>query len=63
MTPQLVITIVSVFLGFILFTASFAAFMYKKSPAVVWTLFGVAIVCMTIVPVMLAVFHAALTPS
>lgn len=60
MTPEVTTTIVSVFIGFFLFTCSFAAYMYKKSPKVVWTLFGLAIVCMTIIPVIVGVFWATL---
>ena len=40
MTPQVTLTIISVFIGFFLFTASFASFMYKKPAKVTWTLFG-----------------------
>ncbi|MGV0384220.1 hypothetical protein ACUY2T_05655 [Corynebacterium sp. 22_2729] len=53
------ITMASVFTGFLFFGGSFASFMYGKSKKQVWTLFCIAIVFLTIVPVSLAVFVAA----
>lgn len=60
MTPQVTVTIVSVFIGFFLFTASFASFMYKKPATVTWWLFGIAVFFITVVPVTVAVFWATL---
>lgn len=45
----------SVFLGFLFFGGSYAAFMYKKSKALVWSLFTIAILLITLIPVILAV--------
>lgn len=55
-TTVLIITMASVFLGFLFFGGAFASFMYKKSQALIWTLFAIAIVLITIVPVTIAVF-------
>lgn len=46
----------SVFIGFLFFGGAFASFMYKKSNAQIWTLFSIAIVLITIIPVTIAVF-------
>ncbi|MEJ4113079.1 hypothetical protein ACGE24_06890 [Corynebacterium kroppenstedtii] len=60
MTPQVIVTIVSVFVGFFLFTASFASFMYKKPAVLTWGLFVVAVFFITVVPVTVAIFWATL---
>ncbi len=52
----LLITMASVFIGFLFFGGAFASFMYKKSNAQIWTLFSIAIVLITIIPVTIAVF-------
>ncbi|MBP3088222.1 hypothetical protein EML15_03540 [Corynebacterium sp. sy017] len=52
-------TIASVFIGFLCFGSSFACFMYKKSQVLVWSLFGVAVVFIALIPVCLAVFVAS----
>lgn len=52
----LLITMASVFIGFLFFAAAFASFMYKKSNRRIWSLFTVAIVFITVVPVTIAVF-------
>lgn len=54
-----IVTMVSVFLGFVLFGASFKSFMDHRRPQVVWGLFTVAVVCITFVPVGIAVFWAS----
>lgn len=59
MSITMLLTMASVLTGFIFFGASFATFMYKKPKSVVWSLFGIAVVFLTIVPVSLAVFVAA----
>lgn len=46
----------SVFIGFLFFAAAFAGFMYKKRNSLIWTLFAVAIIFITVVPVTIAVF-------
>lgn len=54
----LLVTMASVFLGFLFFGGAFASFMYKKSNRLIWTLFSVAIVLITVIPVIIAVFWA-----
>ncbi|MBF4552595.1 hypothetical protein [Corynebacterium suicordis] len=54
----MIVTMGSVFIGFVLFGSSYAAFSYKKPRALVWGLFAVAILFLTVVPVTVAVFFA-----
>ncbi|WP_297006403.1 hypothetical protein [uncultured Corynebacterium sp.] len=54
-----IVTMVSVFIGFLLFGASFKSFMSRRRPAVIWGLFTVAVVFITLIPVGIAVFWAA----
>lgn len=54
----MILTMASVFLGFLFFGGSYAAYSYRKPKRLVWTLFSVAIVFLTIVPVALAIFVA-----
>lgn len=53
------VTMVSVFAGFLCILGAFASFMYKKPPAVTWALGGAALVLVTVIPVIIAVFYAA----
>lgn len=55
----LIVTMVSVFIGFVLFGASFKSFMDRRRPVVVWGLFTTAVVFITVVPVGIAVFWAS----
>lgn len=55
----LIVTMVSVFVGFILFGASFKSFMEQRPRSLVWGLFIAAVVFITLVPVGIAVFWAA----
>lgn len=55
-TPVMLTTMGSVFLGFLCFGGAFASFMYKKSPKLTWGLFSAAVVLVTVIPVVLAVF-------
>lgn len=55
----IIITMASVLVGFLCVGGSFASFMYGKSKKQVWTLFSLAVLFLTIVPVGLAVFVAA----
>ncbi|ALC07024.1 putative membrane protein [Corynebacterium deserti GIMN1.010] len=55
----LFITMASVFIGFLFFGGAFASFMYKKSNVQIWTLFTIAIVLITVIPVTIAVFWAS----
>lgn len=52
------VTMASVMIGFILFGSSYLAFSYRKSRVLVWSLFALAVVFMTFVPVTVAVFFA-----
>lgn len=52
-------TMTSVLIGFLFFGSAFASYMYKKSPKVTWSLFSVAVLLITVIPVFLAVFVAA----
>ncbi|WP_080792016.1 hypothetical protein [Corynebacterium pacaense] len=54
-TTVMIITMSSVFIGFLFFGGAFASFMYKKPQAQIWTLFSVAIVLITVIPVVIAV--------
>ncbi|AHW65625.1 hypothetical protein [Corynebacterium glyciniphilum] len=62
-STELLITMGSVFIGFLLFGGSFASFMAKRRPAVIWSLFGAAIVFITVVPVIVAVFWGTAGPA
>ncbi|MDN5719323.1 MAG: hypothetical protein ACTH2Y_14105 [Corynebacterium sp.] len=62
-STELLVTMGSVFIGFLLFGGSFASFMAKRRPAVVWGLFGAAIVFITLIPVLIAVFWATAGPA
>lgn len=53
----------SVLIGFLLFGGSFASFMAKRRPAVIWGLFAAAIVFITVIPVVVAVFWATAGPA
>ncbi|MDN6368890.1 hypothetical protein [Corynebacterium sp.] len=57
-SAELLITMGSVFIGFLLFGGALASFMAKKPPKQVWSLFAVAIIFITLVPVIIAVFWA-----
>ena len=54
----MIVTMSSVFIG-----GSFAGFVYKKSPRLVWTLFCTAVFFITVIPVIIAVFWATLFVS
>jgi len=55
---ELIITMVRGFVGFLLFGASFKSFMDQRPAKVVWGLFAAAVVCITLIPVVIAVFWA-----
>lgn len=55
----LIVTMVSVFIGFVLFGASFKTFSEGGARRLVWGLFTAAVVFITLVPVGIAVFWAA----
>ena len=57
---SMIVTISSVFLGFLCFGGSFASFMYKKRSVQIWGLFIAAIILITVIPVTIAVFWATL---
>lgn len=54
----LIITMVSVFIGFLVLGGSFKSFMDGRPQRLVWSLFTVAVVCITVVPVIIGVFWA-----
>ncbi|MCX2163672.1 hypothetical protein [Corynebacterium auriscanis] len=58
MSSTMWVTIGSVLIGFLFFGASFASFSMNKPRKLVWTLFAIAIVFMTIVPTTTAIFIA-----
>ncbi|MBN9644360.1 hypothetical protein JZY06_07020 [Corynebacterium sp. CCM 8862] len=55
--------VVSIGIGFFLFMGSFLSYYYKKPQKLTWTLFGVAIMFLTVIPVFLAVFAASTPPA
>ncbi|MBI8999871.1 hypothetical protein M0E87_03395 [Corynebacterium sp. CCM 9185] len=55
-----IITMASVFIGFLLFGGSYASFSYRRSPKLTWTLFTFAIFFITVIPTVIAVFWATL---
>lgn len=58
LSPVMMMTIGSVFLGFFLFTGTFASYSYKKPQALTWTLFALAVLFVTLIPVTLALIIA-----
>ncbi|MBC3186539.1 hypothetical protein H7347_08145 [Corynebacterium sp. zg-331] len=62
-TTLLLVTMGSVFAGFACILGAFASFMYKKPAALTWALGGAALVLVTIIPVLIAVFYAAGTST
>lgn len=59
MNPAVIATMLSVCIGFLLFGGSFASFMLEKDRRLVWTLFSIAILFITVIPVTLAVVVSA----
>lgn len=55
MTDVVLITMASVFVGFLCTGGAFAAFMYKKSKALVVGLLILALLLVTVIPVAIAV--------
>lgn len=55
MSDVLLITMISVFVGFLCTGGAFAGFMYKKSKALIISLLIAALILVTVVPVILAV--------
>lgn len=62
-STELLVTMASVFIGFLFFGGSFASFMAKRRPAVIWGLFATAIIFITVIPVIVAVFWATGGPA
>lgn len=58
---MMVVTMASVFTGFLLFGGAFASYMYRKPRALTIGLFVASLCLITLVPVILAVFYAATT--
>lgn len=61
MSSAMLLTMGSVFLGFLFFGGAFASYMYQKPAKLTWSLFAVAIVLITFIPVIIAVFYASTT--
>ncbi|MDK8451533.1 hypothetical protein [Corynebacterium mastitidis] len=59
----MLVTMASVFCGFLCILGAFASFMYKKPAALTWALGGAALVLVTVIPVVIAVLYAAGTNS
>lgn len=55
----MILTMASVFVGFLLFGAAFYGFMYKWPQRRIWALALGALVMATVIPVVIAVSHAA----
>lgn len=55
----MILTMLSVLIGFVFMGAAFASFSYKKPRKIVLTFFLCAIVFLTLIPLSLAIFYAA----
>ncbi len=55
MSINMLVTMGSVFIGFLFFGGAFASYMYQRPPKLTWSLFCVALVFITVIPVILAV--------
>jgi hypothetical protein len=53
------VTMASVFIGFLLFGGAYASYEHKRPPRVIWGLFTAAVVFITLVPLGIAVFWAS----
>ncbi|MCI6206885.1 MAG: hypothetical protein SPK00_04390 [Corynebacterium glucuronolyticum] len=59
MSMWVILTIVSVALGFLLFTIAFAMFSYGKSKKLILTLMLLAFLLVTVIPLYVAIWQAA----
>lgn len=59
--PMMWLTIISVLIAFFCMLGAFALFMYHKPTKWVWLLGGIAFLCATVIPVIIAVFYASVT--
>lgn len=59
MSMWVILTIVSVALGFVAFTIAFAMFYYKKSKWAILALMGAAFLLVTVIPLYVAIWQAA----
>lgn len=59
--PMMWVTIISVLIAFFCMLGAFALFMYNKPKKWVWLLGGIAFLCATVIPVIIAVFYASVT--
>ncbi|RAV31274.1 hypothetical protein [Corynebacterium heidelbergense] len=59
MTTAMFVTMASVFVGFCCIAGAYATYSYGKPRALVWSLFTAAVLCLTLVPVTIAIFWAA----
>lgn len=56
------VTVTSVMIAFFCMLAAFALFMYGKPKKWVWLFGGIAFLCVTGIPVTIAVFYASVNP-
>ncbi|ARU46968.1 hypothetical protein [Corynebacterium silvaticum] len=54
-TAIMIATMSSVFLGFAFFTGAFASYSYGKPGKLTWSLFAIAVLLITVIPVVLAI--------
>ncbi|MDK6260918.1 MULTISPECIES: hypothetical protein [Corynebacterium] len=59
MSSVMWVTVCSVLIAFFCLLGAFALFMYGKPRKWVWLLGGLAFVCVTVIPVGIAVFYAS----
>lgn len=59
MDGWVLVTMASVFIGFLLFGGAYAGYEHRRPPRVIWGLFAVAVVFITLVPLAVAVFWAS----
>lgn len=59
MSMWVILTIVSVALGFVAFTIAFAMFYYKKNKWAILALMGAAFLLVTVIPLYVAIWQAA----
>ncbi|MCS4490494.1 hypothetical protein N7326_07935 [Corynebacterium sp. ES2794-CONJ1] len=55
MAAHTLVAIISVMVGFALFTGSFLSHYYDKKPQLTWSLFSIALVFITVIPVIIGV--------
>lgn len=59
MSPLMIAVMASVGIGFLLIAGAFVSFSYNLPQKLTWSLFAAAVLFVTVVPVLVAVFVAA----